>query len=1037
MRKLLLALMIVAIVAFNANAAFVTVADKSTSDSLTAAEFNQILDAIKDGTLDLNTGDLTATAINIGATEITSAELGILNTYAGIDPAANVQSILGAADYAAIRGLLDLEAGTDFYSVSAADLAFQPLESTLTDIADGTIAENLVNTANPWADNEVVDALTISGGTINNSVIGGSTPAAGAFTSITASTTLGVTGVSTLTGGVNTALAEGQLIDAGITMSAGVDEGIVVPTYADVAPSTEKNYLAYDAANNKLMVREAGGWIDTSAAAGASADNDYITAAAEGNLTSESVFTDGYAIDHTDAGGDGGAFTVAFDPTEVSADGSDTWSDGSQASIAWTFDVSGTDHTMTAGDGLMTFGDAVTVTDLLTASAGITVATGQAVTVGVVQWDNGSDAIDGEVIADDTIDDDAIDLTDFTLADLTFDVGSVSTTEFGYLNGVTSAIQDQLDARALESVVGTSLNADDLTNNAGVLELVAEIPHIDAAQNWSADQEFQDNIPVSFGNDNDFEIAYDTDLSNDDAGDNDFAAGTFTGGGLKISTNSASDIPILLNNSGTGGVSLYVEKVYYTDSINYVGTDSFVSKLGANAGGVSPDAGSYWHYFDNGVLSWSENGAEKRAAKLEDAQTFTGAKTFNDILIQNGATSSGHLEIYEDTDDGTEEVTIQAQAMTADWDFTLPPAGGSSGEALVWQADGTTDWGSVSASANTDGGAGAIQLNDSGTSGSDLGLTFNETTDALTIGEAGQDGSIILYNELGATDYNHTIAVNGAQTGAITTTLPATTGTLLNNALTNTYIFVGSAGGVATGVQMSGDATMANTGALTIANDAVTMAKLDEDGNFTDWVGNWTWDTGTFLLENGFNLGSGGVVFSDDGDGQLTITGAGDGYDENLTINLDDTENTAVVGSGTGVADISYGSINLITTGHVNSGTRFIETTTDINVTVDGSSGIYINNHASAITYTLPADPETAGGDSKIFIFRNRQANAITITPAAGDVIELDGADETAGETIVSTGAIGEMATLVGFDDGGTDRWIVFSTNGTWDGGTD
>lgn len=39
---------------------------------------------------------------------------------------------------------------------------YQPLESTLTDIADGTIAENLVNTANPWADDEVSDTLTAS-----------------------------------------------------------------------------------------------------------------------------------------------------------------------------------------------------------------------------------------------------------------------------------------------------------------------------------------------------------------------------------------------------------------------------------------------------------------------------------------------------------------------------------------------------------------------------------------------------------------------------------------------------------------------------------------------------------------------------------------------------------------------------------------------------------------------------------------------------------------------------------------------------------
>jgi hypothetical protein len=44
--------------------------------------------------------------------------------------------------------------------------------------------------------------------------------------------------------------------------------------------------------------------------------------------------------------------------------------------------------------------------------------------------------------------------------------------------------------------------------------------------------------------------------------------------------------------------------------------------------------------------------------------------------------------------------------------------------------------------------------------------------------------------------------------------------------LTSTYIWVGNGSNVATGVAMSGDATLANTGAITIANSAVTNAKL-------------------------------------------------------------------------------------------------------------------------------------------------------------------------------------------------------------------
>ena len=57
-----------------------------------------------------------------------------------------------------------------------------------------------------------------------------------------------------------------------------------------------------------------------------------------------------------------------FDSTTVD---DTTWSDGSNATNTWTFDVSGTDHTMAAGSGLMTFSHSVTVTGLLTGSKAI------------------------------------------------------------------------------------------------------------------------------------------------------------------------------------------------------------------------------------------------------------------------------------------------------------------------------------------------------------------------------------------------------------------------------------------------------------------------------------------------------------------------------------------------------------------------------------------------------------------------------------------------------------------------------------------
>lgn len=65
-----------------------------------------------------------------------------LTTWAGLTPSANAQSLVTAANYAAMRALLDLEAGTDFYSISAANAAFQPLDSDLTTWAGVTSSSN-------------------------------------------------------------------------------------------------------------------------------------------------------------------------------------------------------------------------------------------------------------------------------------------------------------------------------------------------------------------------------------------------------------------------------------------------------------------------------------------------------------------------------------------------------------------------------------------------------------------------------------------------------------------------------------------------------------------------------------------------------------------------------------------------------------------------------------------------------------------------------------------------------------------------------
>jgi hypothetical protein len=148
---------------------------------------------------------------------------------------------------------------------------------------------------------------------------------------------------------------------------------------------------------------------------------------------------------------------------------------------------------------------------------------------------------------------------------------------------------------------------------------------------------------------------------------------------------------------------------------------------------------------------------------LTDATTITasGKITANASLdVKNGATTSGVLAIFEDSDDGTNKATFQVPALTADTVYTLPPDDGDSGEQLQTNGSGTLTWEAAGSGTDTladeeyqwDGvqllplehGADSIPppVKEAGTNVDTLTANFQDTTDECRSGTFSVHGKV-------------------------------------------------------------------------------------------------------------------------------------------------------------------------------------------------------------------------------------------------------------------------------------------------------
>lgn len=227
-------------------------------------------------------------------------------------------------------------------------------------------------------------------------------------------------------------------------------------------------------------------------------------------------------------------------------------------------------------------------------------------------------------------------------------------------------------------------------------------------------------------------------------------------------------------------------------------------------------------------------------------------------------------------------------------------------------------------------------------------------------------------------------------------------------------------------------------GSLRLATENSIYDKIETiiaGGNQTPWASDI--DGGGFSLTNALSLsigtagtgsiaiGAAGVVLTDDGDGALIITGVGNGSDEAVSLNLDDTANNVVAASSTGVTNFTWTGIghtvtSVTASGLVSGGTGGFGTTAPAEKLDISTSVTATETAASNVRFSYSADPNyyniiansinsTVGLQTMRFGLVN---NAISVSPLTlfGNGNAIFSASVTATGTVTA-------ATLVGAYD--------------------
>lgn len=277
----------------------------------------------------------------------------------------------------------------------------------------------------------------------------------------------------------------------------------------------------------------------------------------------------------------------------------------------------------------------------------------------------------------------------------------------------------------------------------------------------------------------------------------------------------------------------------------------------------------------------------------------------------------------------------------------LVPVDEARADITLWYLDGTTlkpvdaTWTVAGITATPGGSNTQVQFNDSSTMAGDAGFTYNKTTDTATL--AGNIVAEDLLLEDSDASHNLTITTTSNLTAGRTLTLvpgdAARTITINGDPTLNDWFDQG--------VKTTSNVVFnqAVIGGATIASDASILGVT------------------SMTITDAFHFGAAGVKLSADGDGAITFLGLGNGFDEDLTLNLDDTENTGVFTSSTLLATLNFSGIALQESGIAVLNNDEIDASSELLAIMDDETGTGLLTFATSPTFTTSIVVNGAGTD--------------------------------------------------------------------------